>query len=86
MATMLGRNQRVEGLVVDSAEQLVAIFLAVEVAEVGAQNPGAQRLAVFEADEALVVDVLELCVPEAGGGALVVEGICLLYTSPSPRD
>ncbi|MNC33060.1 hypothetical protein D3C75_814410 [compost metagenome] len=75
VAATLGRQHAVEGLVVDGAGQLVAVLAGVEVAEVGAQGPGAERLAVLEAEEALLVDVLQLRVPGADAGAVGVEGV-----------
>ncbi|MDT4849833.1 hypothetical protein FQZ97_839630 [compost metagenome] len=54
---------------------MLAILGGVEVAEVGAEHPVADRLAVLEAEVALVIDILQLGVPGADRGAVGVEGV-----------
>ncbi|MNL33335.1 hypothetical protein D3C87_1552420 [compost metagenome] len=75
MAAALGRQQGEERLVVDIAQQLFAVFARIVITKVGAQGPVAQRLAVLEADKALVVDIFQLAEPGADRSALFIEGV-----------
>src|SRR5690554_1423683 len=75
MATMAGRQQAVERLVVDIAEQAVTVLCGIVETDIGAQHPVTHRLAVFEVVVTLVVDIFQLRVPHGNRGALVVEGV-----------
>ncbi|MND80918.1 hypothetical protein D3C80_727000 [compost metagenome] len=75
VAAVFGREQTVQGFVVQLAGPGAAVILAVEETQVGAQGPVTQWLAVGQVDELLAVDVLELGVPQADLGALFVEQV-----------
>ncbi|MCY1463856.1 hypothetical protein D9M71_818090 [compost metagenome] len=75
MPATLGRQQRIERPVVDITKARIALLPGGEVTEVGAQGPVAQGLAVLQAHEALLIDIFEAPVPEAGGGAIGVEAV-----------
>ncbi|MNM49960.1 hypothetical protein D3C81_609800 [compost metagenome] len=72
---MLGGEQAGPGLVVQVAGAGAAVFLAEEEAEVGAQHPVADRLAVLQLQVLLLVDVLQLGAPQADQGAIFIEAI-----------
>ncbi|MNO98766.1 hypothetical protein D3C76_905200 [compost metagenome] len=75
VAAVFGREQGKRGLVVEVAGQGAAVFLADEVAEVGAQGPVADGLAVAEVEILLLIDIAEFGIPDADLGAFVVEGV-----------
>ncbi|MNM72885.1 hypothetical protein D3C81_845900 [compost metagenome] len=75
VAAVLGREEGERGFVVEVAGQGAAVFLADEVAEVGAEGPVADRLAVAQVEVLLLIDVAEFGVPHADLGAFFVEGI-----------
>ncbi|MNX81271.1 hypothetical protein D3C86_1129540 [compost metagenome] len=75
VAAVFGREQTVQGFVVQLAGPGAAVILAVEETQVGAQGPVADRLVVGQVDELLAVDVLELGIPQTDLGALVVEHV-----------
>ncbi|MNQ75062.1 hypothetical protein D3C85_898420 [compost metagenome] len=68
-------EQAESSLVVHIAGQAGTVFLANEVAHVGAECPVAYRLAVIEAEVLLLVDVLKFVVPQSNCGALFVERV-----------
>ncbi|MNP09281.1 hypothetical protein D3C76_1013810 [compost metagenome] len=75
MCATLGREQRVEGTVVDLPEQLLAILVGIEVTEIGTKHPAAHRLAVLQTEETLCVDILQLAVIGTDRGALLIERV-----------
>lgn len=75
VAAIFGREQGERGLVVEVTGQRAAVLLADEVAEVGAQGPVAQGLAVGQVEVLLLVNVTEFRVPDTDLRALFIERI-----------
>ena len=68
-------EQRGNGAVIELAGARAASVAATESAEVGAQQPVAERLAVLQLQVLLAVDVLQLGVPQAEQAAFAIEAI-----------
>src|SRR5690606_7936344 len=75
MSTMAGRQLGDSRLVIDASEQPVTLLLRVIEFHSRAEHPITYRLAVAEAVESLLVDILELGIPASCHGALPIEGI-----------
>ena len=74
-ATVAGRKQRRDRAVIQIAGFGTAVFSTAEVTQIGPQGPVAQRLAVGHLQVLLLVDVLELGIPQADHRAFFVEGV-----------
>ncbi|MNZ87502.1 hypothetical protein D3C78_1063620 [compost metagenome] len=75
VAAIFGREQGKRGLVVEVTGLGAAVFLADEVAQVGAQGPVADGLAVGQVEVLLLVDVAQFRVPDADLRALFIERV-----------
>ncbi|MCY1443106.1 hypothetical protein D9M71_595050 [compost metagenome] len=72
---MPGSEQREKRLVVDVAQQRIALLTRGEITQVGAEYPVPDGFAVLQANEALLVDVLQLTVPKADAALIGIERI-----------
>ena len=73
--TIPRRKQRRNRAVVQVAGFGAAVFAAAEITQIGAQRPVAQRLAVGHLQVLLLVDVLQLGIPQPDQRALLIEGV-----------
>lgn len=73
MATARGRQQGVACTALDTADARLAIVPVDEVTEVGTQRPIPYSLTMQQVEVALLVDVLQLRMPDADQRTLLVE-------------